>query len=558
MKKNIIYIIGVVLMMTGCSFLDKNPDQRATINTKKKVQLLLVNAYTECNHFVIEECSSDNTEDNNAPDATGHYNNMAPFGDYYNEMFAWQPVTTSRTQDSPYYIWTKCYHAIAVANNALEAISKLEAQGIDMSAEKGEALLCRAYNHFVLANIFCKAYKDEKSSQSDLGIPYTTEPERNTHTTYHRETVTKTYAAIEKDLLEGLELVSDAYYTVPRYHFTPSTAYAFAARFYLYKREYDKVIYYADMVLGSNPSAKLFDANYAYNVNTYPDNEFYTWINGSASSNLLITAPVTYWFFSNFSSYGRYQFTRDAKDYTVSAAGPCWKNKFPGLKAWSYGSEYGVFVAKCWYLFEYKDKVAGTGLYRSVMRHFTTNELLLNRAEAKILSNRIDEGIEDLKYWAKSYDVNPSNPMSDLTGESIRNFYYKGKNNAFVPTLHTTEVSPGWTIPDNQMPYLWCCLHFRRIETIHEGLRWHDIKRFGIEITHKIGNNPTITKTLIADDDRTAIQLPPEVIMNGLPANPRTHVGDLTDVSEQSVQMPTDLELMKIINSTSNELKIAE
>lgn len=41
----------------------------------------------------------------------------------------------------------------------------------------GEALICRAYAHFMLVNIFSMQY-NEKTSSTDLGVPYITEPGR--------------------------------------------------------------------------------------------------------------------------------------------------------------------------------------------------------------------------------------------------------------------------------------------------------------------------------------------------------------------------------------------
>ena len=70
-------------------------------------------------------------------------------------------------------------------------------------------------------------------------------------------------------------------------------------------------------------------------------------------------------------------------------------------------------------------------------------------------------------------------------------------------------------------------MHFRRIEGLHDGLRWHDIKRYGIEIEHVQGKDPA--RILVWNDDRRAIQLPQEVIMAGMTANPREVLGDQID-----------------------------
>lgn len=83
------------------------------------------------------------------------------------------------------------------------------------------------------------------------------------------------------------------------------------------------------------------------------------------------------------------------------------------------------------------------------------------------------------------------------------------------------EIDPiGFTLGEgDQKEVIQCILHLRRIETIHEGLRWQDIKRYRIEISHnREGQANDILK---ADDPRRAFQLPADVISAGLEANPR-------------------------------------
>ena len=62
-------------------------------------------------------------------------------------------------------------------------------------------------------------------------------------------------------------------------------------------------------------------------------------------------------------------------------------------------------------------------------------------------------------------------------------------------------------------------LHARRIETIHEGKRWLDIRRYGIELTHNLVNESPVV--LEPFDKRLAIQLPDAVTVAGLEKNPR-------------------------------------
>ena len=538
MKKNYYIIALLALVMgvtTGCEFLDKNPDMRASIDTKEKVRLLLVSAYTNANPGVICEFSSDNIIDNNSPDATGHCYSLLPLDKMYDEIFAWQPVVSSDQQDSPKYIWDGCYSAIAACNQALVAIAALEEKGINMDAEKGEALIGRAYHHFLLATVFCQTWKDEVQSKQDSGIHYMTEPETRVKPVYYRGTVYDTYKAIERDIEEGIQLVSDEYYTVPRYHFNIKAAHAFAARFYLYTRQWDKALEHADYVLTTDDAATLgmlFDAYYAKVVCTDISSEMNAWIDAKSPANLLIYTTMSQASYTVFSTYGRYQFNRDARNFTTSGTGPCWGSRFPGYSVWSAGQEYGSLLAYFYYLFEYTDKVNGYGYIHGVTRAFTTNETLLCRAEAKAQLNDINGAVNDLRLWAQAYNVEGgmdtlANGNVNLTFARIKNFYRKGVNVNWVPELHNTDICPSWTLTAEQEAVIDCVLHFRRLETIHTGLRWHDLKRYGIEIEHRQGTDPV--RKLVWNDDRRAIQLPKEVISAGMSANPRVIKGDNVD-----------------------------
>lgn len=555
MKKNLAYIVLVlVLGLTSCNFLDKNPDNRTEIDTKKKVRLLLVNAYNAANYGPLCEFSSDNIIDNNTPDAYGHINTKQPFNQGYNQIFAWEDVTAFSSQDSPYWIWDYCYKSIAVANQALAAINELEKQGEDLSAEKGEALLCRAYNHFILVNIFAQAYKDAEQSKSDVGIHYMTEAETEVKPAYERNSVAEVYDLIEKDLLEGLPLVSEDYYAVPKYHFNVKAAHAFAARFYLFKRDYDQVIAHANKVLGTTASeaaSVMFDAANCKDKGNI-ELELYAWTDVASPSNLLILSTYSFALYGYASTSCRYTFNRAPRDYTVNGAGPCWDSSFPGASIWRFDANFGGFFSKLYEPFEYTDKVAGIGFPHSLRREFTTGETLLCRSEAEIMKGDIAAAVSDMDVWAKSYLC-----TKDLTDSRITSFFKKGKNVHHTPVLHNEDMCPSWKITDAQMPYIWCVLHLRRIETLHDGMRFFDIKRYGIEIKHEIGY-PVETKHLVWNDDRRAIQLPQEAILGGQKPNERVIVGDNNAVSTTGgpTTEPNGMELFIQLQSEMQNLTI--
>lgn len=518
MKKTFIYSLLILVGATfaSCNFLDKSPDQRAEIDTQDKVRQLLVTAYMDADYALMCELSSDQMIDNNA--YRGLTEAAADLS--YNEIFEWKDVVSNTAQDSPQYFWQGAYAAIAAANAALDAIEKLEAEDptLDMSAERAEALLSRAYHHFVLVNVFGQAYIDE--NQTDLGVPYAEKPETTVYGDYVRLTVPQVYAKIKEDLEEGLKYVNDGLYAVPKYHFNEKAAYAFATRFYLYMRDYTKVIECANKVLGGSPAVAqtlLRDAAYIKENTSFPDNELYEWINVDRNFTLMILS--TYSNFTMLFFYPRYGVNGPAKEATFDCSGPNWDNRFPGFTGWSFGANYGALCAKAYYLFEYSDKIAGIGMYHRVRAEFTTNETLLCLAEALVYEGQTDLAREYLQAWTKANTV--EKPLTNVQIQTM----YSGTGVEYADNLdHAADMGNTRFASLNtlQQAMIRCILHFRRIETIHDGLRWFDIKRYGIEIVHDIDKVGEVTLTW--NDPRRAIQLPQDVISAGIEANPR--VGD--------------------------------
>lgn len=67
-KKHIILYTAAAIctaLCTSCSdYLDKMPDNRATVDTEEKITSLLVSAYPNSHYALIAEMSSDNTDKN--------------------------------------------------------------------------------------------------------------------------------------------------------------------------------------------------------------------------------------------------------------------------------------------------------------------------------------------------------------------------------------------------------------------------------------------------------------------------------------------------------------
>ena len=62
------------------------------------------------------------------------------------QLYLWEDPT-GNDDDSPYGLWEACYNVIASANQALEGMDAL-GNPDNVKAQRGEALICRAYSHF--------------------------------------------------------------------------------------------------------------------------------------------------------------------------------------------------------------------------------------------------------------------------------------------------------------------------------------------------------------------------------------------------------------------------
>lgn len=536
------YIFSVALLgmaiFSSCDKLDELPDNRTIIDSPEKVRLLLTSAYPQATPAVICELSGDNMLDDNVVVPATH---NSPNYLFHEEAYKWEDIVnySINEDDTPYGVWQEYYAGISVCNHAIAAMLEMSedpANDPQLSAQWGEAHVLRAYLHFMLLNVFAEAYKSDASNSSERGIPYVTEPEETVHVDYsnpeHLHSVKETYDLIEKDLLAGIDLIDDNLYTVPAYHFNRNAANAFAARFYLFKRDYAKCVKYATDALGENPSAMLRKWG-AINMNTA-----YTRRNDLNDE----TAPCNFLIQSTYSLAWRMLATNarfavnegktvrqgeetytvpGTMNVTVFGRGPIWSIPLPAFEGLilinSAGQEYGAYHCKMIEYFEYTDKIAGIGYVHMLYQPFTAEETLLCRAEAKLYLGDTDGAISDLNHWTTSHLCKES-----LTLDKIKSFYVASKNPDYISVLHPTEMGFEKVLSGDEKQILDCVLHFRRITTIHNGDRWFDIKRYGIEVTHYYrgpSEDDIHIDKLDWNDPRRVLQVPRNVSDAGYPIN---------------------------------------
>lgn len=473
-------------LMTSCNdFLDTMPDKRTELTDPDKIRSLLLSAYPTLHPTLMFEYMSDDYSDNGEPYQVS--TNLVI------ESYFWQDAVES-DWDSPLEVWEANYKAISTANHVLEAIDNL-GNPQECAVSRAEALLCRAYGHFQLANTFCMAY-NERTADKELGIPYAEKPEKVVGEVHQRGTLAEVYEKINRDIEEALPLIRSAHFDVPLYHFNENAAYAFAARFNLfYGKDYDKVIRYATEAIGEDPTAVLRDLN-GYDKFTTKTEWTYGYISENEPANLLLI--------TNRSKYGRAFNLRYAINNNNINSFLVW-SLFPGdakLAVYNtvFSSDYvAYFVPKMTEIFEITNPIAQTGQPHVIIPAFTTDEALLCRAEAHVLKKDYDAAATDLSYWYQKKGAKAADKST------IMEFY--GRSNQSV---HQTPFNTGVTYDDDQLKMLYAVLHARRVEGIHEGVRWLDVKRYNIPIEHNVYGYGSIQ--LPSDDPRRAIQIPQQVL----------------------------------------------
>ena len=531
--KNIIYkgslMLASVAILASCSDqLDTLPDNRTTLDTPKKIAGLLVTAYPDRTPTLFNEWMSDNTDYMGAQNSQGNRG-----GDQY---FFWQEQTEGGN-DSPEMVWMLYYEGVYKANEALAAIEEQGGPKNDiLRNSKGEALLIRAYDHFILANEFCRPYNG-KTSTKDAGLYYATgiadfsaAAEQS-----NRGTVADVYEKIAADIEAGIPLLNDTY-EVPKYHFNKQAAYAFATRFYLYYEKWEKAKEYADKLLGSNPAASLRDYRALQAMPLSKSEQAVkiaeAYCSASADCNLLVQTSVSNagmalapWLTSK-----RYTLTNYLSETELFQSNNIWGTSSNLIwKPFTVNSGESNFalLMKLPREFEIRNTTTGSGYLRTLNVDFTMDEALLNRAEAEIMLGQNDAACADMTIWMKNF----FNTNVTLTPTSVQTYFktvpYAYADAAKMVPSFKKHISPRFTIGVEgsvQESLLQCLLNFRRIETVHQGMRWMDIRRYNIEIPRRlIGVNGRPSKNLDwleKDDPRQVVQIPQSIREAGVAGNP--------------------------------------
>jgi len=501
-KKNFflkyVIISALAINLSACDdYLDEIPDNRVTLDDLEKSAQLLTNAYS-IGSYAFTDWMSDNVG----------FTTGVTIRLNQEQTYNWEDVTAGPTeQDTPIFFWFQTYEAIAHANEVLAILDELPIENDEDERRKraieSEALLTRAYGHFMLVNLFGQHYnaQEEGENSQNLGVPYVTQPETVFIQQYTRNSVQQVYDLVEEDLLRGIELLDDSFFANSgKYHFNRGAALAFASRFYLFKGDYQRCVEYSSLLLGSEPGAFVRDLTSQEFLVASSSAQNYPQLYNSPDlqSNLLLIRKISLVQRLDF-AHGP---SRDIYDGLFSL------NPFPGTTdqrenpafVKGGGLREGIFPVRYESLFQRSSLNSNVGTPYHIAIAFRGEEVLLNRAESYLLLNRGNDALSDLQILV---DNRYSGDDATLTLDRLRSVY-------------------GTNIDDITMLYLYIQLE-RRKEFITQGMRWFDLKRRlldDIVIEHDLIDGSIISLEL--DDPRTVLQIPQSAIdVGGLKANPR-------------------------------------
>ncbi|WP_299313675.1 RagB/SusD family nutrient uptake outer membrane protein [uncultured Aquimarina sp.] len=481
-------LVSFILLFTSCDdYLDELPDDRLELDTAEKAAKVVADSYSQ-GSYAFTDMYTDLAGPTGIENGGVVANAGGNFIDQNSlQLYTWEDVD-GIAQDTPTYFWDRSYEAIAQTNEVLAAIDDLSGTTDFKNAIKGEALLSRAYSHFMLVNVFALHY--DQNASTNLGIPYVLKPETRFLPDYERNTVEEVYDLVEKDLLEGLSLIDDQFFSgSKKYHFTKKAGFAFASRFYLWKKDYINCIKYSDLFFDGNPElyVKKYDELQGSTYNDIADKYNET----TDDSNVLVMQK-----FSNHQRVGT-GFRLNITDLGVLFNNPL--NTFDERTStgiWNVGTD-ARYTARLREYFFRENLSSNSGLPYHVSIELKGEEVLLNRAEAQLFAGAQNEALSDINVLARlRYNNQEYNDINQLIT------YYNATDG-----IDAIEQ----LILDERKKEFW-----------DHGLRWFDIKRFNLSISHTLPENlGGETFELTTNDLRKAIQIPDSAIDFGITPNPR-------------------------------------
>ena len=483
MNKNVVYIIGLLMMVTSCSdFLEpKSQSEFVPKNAVSLNEMLLGDAYPQpnvssCYLFSLQTMLDDDICCSSLP-YTAYQVAQLPG---YNALYSWQPDMFYLMGEVNifYNVWESYYQFILGANAALDYIDDMVGTYEEKAIVKAQSYALRALYYFNLVNLFGEPYNHNKKA---LGVPLKISSEL-TSTLPARNTVEEVYTQIETDLNEAekfyLSLPESSQFS-KNYRTSLPMVQLLKSRVYLHMERWSEAAEYADKVI-SDWSFSLVD------LNTLPaptaKEPYYNFISFDCSETIWLYGSV-----DDVTKYNRfiiggqdkqprwYMFNASTDLLTGYVGGDLRKERYI-VKEYSDPTIYLTFGK---YLIS-STHVPSSGTEFGVA--FRLAEAYLNLAEGAALSNdpvtarAAINTLREHRFTPETYT-----PMPELTGQDLVDYIRQE----------------------------------RRLELCYEGFRWFDLRRYGMPSFSRdwVVNGEKVATYVIAEKDPSyTLPIPEQVL----------------------------------------------
>jgi len=256
--KKVIYslLIGATLLTGSCSkFTDVQPKGKNLLATTNQLEMLLNNPFTMDDSDMRVMGGDFIRAFENIQNLINQPNKTRPA-----IMFSWDVANIDKMaeltkSDNTY---SESYSIIGKISNAI--LSRVDDASGPESAKnqlKSEALVLRAYYHYILVNKFAKAY-NPATAATDPAIPYVTE-EWDISNPTEKATVKEVYDNIIADLDKAIQLNALPVAAVNRMRMSKPCAYAVKALALISMQKFDEASVAAKQVLALNSTVNNYN-----------------------------------------------------------------------------------------------------------------------------------------------------------------------------------------------------------------------------------------------------------------------------------------------------------
>ncbi|MDD2426804.1 MAG: RagB/SusD family nutrient uptake outer membrane protein [Eubacteriales bacterium] len=381
--------------------------------------------------------------------------------------------------------WKKYYEKIKGCNVIISQLANVSGTEKEKNALLGQSLCLRGYYYMKLVLLYGQAYTGEGvNPEESLGVPLILSMDV-TDQFPSRNTLKEVYDQIESDLTRSAELLDENYISETAFRVGHITANALLSRFYLYKGDFEKLIQCADKVVLEGPAlTNLASLGTTYTIFDPAGSSEVLWVYGSSLSRNGSYFTNSYW-----NATGPIPFTvsTDLIDMYDS------ENDLRYSSYFYYETIKGMRYA-------IRGNKIGQNISNYGERGVRMGEVYINRAEA---AARLFKENGDAQYKTQA--------LSDLN--TLRRSRYK------AGTYTDVDIS------DSDELISFCLTERQRELCLEESLRWYDIKRLGIKVTHRYVNQEgdDSTHELVAGSKLYALPIPYDAINRNykLVQNPR-------------------------------------